>query len=138
MKFRHFWKIEPPWIFDVPQLKLGLLWKKIYPAPPLGNFSQIFPFLFFMMAPLKGESKKTSLNLHRSFCLISLVTNILEDWDIIHLKGEIHISVWSTKTFLYDIRELRYGQNNTGYQISRIWNNDHSNFFESDTAKIYA
>ena len=25
-----------------------------------------------------------------------------------NLEGEIHSSVWSTKTFLYDIRELRY------------------------------
>ena len=40
--------------------------------------------------------QKTSLNLCRSFCLISLATNILEGWDIIHLKGEVHSSDWST------------------------------------------
>ena len=27
-------------------------------------------------------------------------------WDIIHLKGDFHSSVWSTKTFFYDIREV--------------------------------
>ena len=57
---------------------------------------------------LKGESIKTSLNLPRSFGLISLSTNILEGWGIFHLKGGIHSFVWCSKTFLYDIRELRY------------------------------
>ena len=53
MRLGHFWKIEtPPWMFEVPKLKLGLFWKKIYP-PPLGNFPQIFSF-FFMMAPLSS------------------------------------------------------------------------------------
>ena len=60
---------------------------------------------------LKGETKqKNSLNLCNSFCLISPATNMIDDWDIIHLKSEIHSYVWSTKTFLYDIRELRYKQ----------------------------
>ena len=63
---------------------------------------------------------------------------MLEGWDIIHLKGEIHISVLSTETFLFNVRELRYKHNNMGYQILRIWNIDHSNYFESDTATIYA
>ena len=54
-----------------------------------------------------------------------------------HLKGEIHISAWSTKTFVFDIRELRYKQNNMGYQISRIIN-DQSDILKSDTAAIYA
>ena len=44
----------------------------------------------------------------RSFCLISLATNMLEGLDIIHWKGGIHSFVWSTKTFLYDILEPRY------------------------------
>ena len=48
----------------------------------------------------KGWVKKTSQNLHHSFCFISLATNMLKGWDIIHLKGEIHSSVWCTKTFL--------------------------------------
>ena len=52
-----------------------------------------------------------------SFCLISLASNILKGWDILHLKGEIHSSVWSTKTFLYNIRALRYMQNIMWYQI---------------------
>ena len=70
---------------------------------------------------IKGGSKKTSLNLRNSFCLISPATKMIDGWNIIHLKSEIHSSVWSTKTFLYDIRELSYMQNNIGYQISRIW-----------------
>ena len=59
---------------------------------------------------LKGETKETSLNLRRSFGLTSLATNMLDGWDIILSKGEIHSSVGSTKTFPYDIRELRYKQ----------------------------
>ena len=42
---------------------------------------------------IKGESIKTSLNLLRTFGLISLPTNMLEGWDIFHLKGWIHSSV---------------------------------------------
>ena len=56
----------------------------------------------------------------RSFCLISLATNVLESWGIIHLNGGIHSSVWSTKTFLYDIREPRYKQIKIGSQISKL------------------
>ena len=89
---------------------------------------------------IKGDAKrkKNSLNLCHSFCSPSLARNMLEDWKIIHLKGEIHSSVWSTKTFLYDIRELRYKQNNMRYQISRIINNDQSDIVKSDTAAVYA
>ena len=35
---------------------------------------------------------------------------MLEGWNIIRLKGGMHSSVCNTKTFLYDIRELRYKQ----------------------------
>ena len=69
---------------------------------------------------VKGGAKKNSLNSCRSFCIIYLATNMLEGWDIFHLKGRIHSFVWSTKSFLYNIRELGYKQNNMGYQISRI------------------
>ena len=54
--------------------------------------------------------------------LISLDTNMLENWDIIHWKGGIHSFVWSTKTFLYDIWEPRYKQIKMGYQISKCLN----------------
>ena len=60
------------------------------------------------------------------FCLIYMATSTPEGWYIFHLKGEIHSSVWSTKTFLYFFREPRYKQNNMGYQISRIWNYEQS------------
>ena len=64
-------------------------------------------------------------------------TNILKGCDIFHMKGVIHSFIWSTKTFLYDIREPRYKQNNLGYQKSRDENNKQSNVLESDTAAIY-
>ena len=40
--------------------------------------------------------------------LISLLTNRLEGCCKFHLKGRIYRSVWSTKTFLFNIREPRY------------------------------
>ena len=49
--------------------------------------------------------------------------------NILYLKGGLHSSVWSTKTFLYNIRKLRYKQNSMGYEISMIWNNYQSIFF---------
>ena len=76
--------------------------------------------------------------MHRSFCIFFLAKNMPEDSDIIHLKGEIHSSVWSTKTFLYDIREPRYKENNMGYQISRILNNDQHYIVKPDTTANYA
>ena len=60
--------------------------------------------------------------MRRSFCLIPLATNMLEGWNIIHWKGGIHGFIWSTKTFLYDIREPRYKQIKMGYQISKCLN----------------
>ena len=64
---------------------------------------------------IQGVQKK----MRRSFCLISLDTSILEGWDIMHWKVGIHGFIWSTKTFLYDIREPRYKQIKMGYQISK-------------------
>ena len=52
----------------------------------------------------RADQKK----MRRSFYLISLATNMLEGWDMIKWKGGIHSFVWSTKTFLYDLREPRY------------------------------
>ena len=87
---------------------------------------------------LKGGAKKTSLNSQHRFCLISLTKNILEGWDIIHWKGGIHSFVWSTNTFLYDIREPRYKQIKMGHQISKCLNTEKSCLWKSDTAAIYA
>ena len=67
------------------------------------------------------------------FCLISLATNILE----IHWKGGMHSFVWSTETFLYNIREPRYKQIKIGYQISKCWNIGKSSVWKSETAAIY-
>ena len=69
--------------------------------------------------------------------MLSPATTILEGWYILHLKGGIHSSAWSTKTFAYNVREPRYKQNNKGYNISRIWNNEQSHILKSDTAAIH-
>ena len=57
-------------------------------------------------------------------CLVTYfkqnLANMLEDWYIFHLKGEIHRSVVRTKTSLHVIREPRYNQIQMGYQISKI------------------
>ena len=76
--------------------------------------------------------KKTSLNMRRSLGLISLATNMLEGWDIIHLNSRIHSSVWTTKTFLYDIREARYKQIKIGSQISKLSDIGQSNILNSN------
>ena len=38
-------------------------------------------------------------------------------WFVVHFKDGVHSFVWSTQTFLCDIREPRCKQNNIGYQI---------------------
>ena len=53
------------------------------------------------------------------------------------LKGEIHSSVWSTKTFLHDIRELRYKQIKIGYQISKILDIGQSSVLKSDDIDVF-
>ena len=70
--------------------------------------------------------------MRRSLGLISLATNMLEGWDIIHLIGTIHSSVWTTKTFLYDIREPRYKPIKIGSQISKLSDIGPSNFLNSN------
>ena len=55
-----------------------------------------------------------------------------EGRDMIHLKGEIHSSVWSTKTFLYDIREPRYREIKMGYQITKVLDIGQSSSLKSD------
>ena len=46
--------------------------------------------------------------------------NIVKSWDISQMKGDIHSYVLSTSSFLCDIGELRFRQNNTRYQIIKI------------------
>ena len=83
---------------------------------------------------LQGVQKK----LRRSFCLISLATNMLGGWDISHWESGIHSFGWSTKTFLYDIWEPRYKQIKMGYQISKCLNIEKFSVWKFDTATIYA
>ena len=87
--------------------------------------------------PTKPTGCPTKHDPH-GFCLISLATNMLEIWDIIYWKGGIPSFVWSTKTFLYDIREPRYKQIKMGYQISKCLNMGKYSVWKSDTAAIYA
>ena len=63
---------------------------------------------------------------------------MLESWDITHWKGGIHSFFWITKTFLYDIRELRYKQIKMGYQILKCLNIGKSSVLKYDTVVIYA
>ena len=77
---------------------------------------------------LQDVSKETP---HFGFCF--RVKNILEDWCIFHIKGKIDRSVWSTKTFLYGIKEPRYKQNDMGYHISKILNFEQSSVLKTDT-----
>ena len=52
--------------------------------------------------------------------LISPATSSLGSWDISQMKGDIYRYVLSTNSFLCNIGEPRYGQNNLGYQIIKI------------------
>ena len=66
----------------------------------------------YVGAGIQGVSKK----MRHLICLISLAMSSLESWDIFQIKGDFHRYVLSTISFLCDIGELRYRQNNTGYQ----------------------
>ena len=76
---------------------------------------------------IKFEAKKI---IKCRFCLISLVANMLEDWKII--QGGINSSIWSTKTFMYNIMESRYKQIKMEHQISKISDIGQSNVLDSD------
>ena len=84
---------------------------------------------------IKGVSLKTwpfHFLLFQHILFNSLATYMLESWDLYHSKGEIHSSVWSTKTFLYDIREPRKKKIKMGYHISKFLNIGQSSFLKSD------
>ena len=51
---------------------------------------------------------------------VNIPTNILEGWDIFHLKGDIHRYISSIRSFLCNVREPRYNQNN---MVSDLKNN---------------
>ena len=75
--------------------------------------------------------KITSILICHIVGFISLAISILGGWDVCHLKGGIHSSVGSAKSFLYDIRKLRYAQNKMEYQILKIFNIRHSSVIKS-------
>ena len=66
------------------------------------------------------SQKKRNIRGLCSFCLISLATINLQSCDIFQMKGDIQRYVMSTNSFLSDIGELRYRQNNIGCQIIEI------------------
>lgn len=100
------------------------------------NFPQS-PIFHYLLCLLKiAMSYRVSQKNAPQFCLIALATNMLEG--IFHLKGGIHSSILSTKTFLYSDREPRYTGIKSGYQISKICINDQSYIFESNSVVIYA
>ena len=68
----------------------------------------------------KGWLQKMLLLKISRDCLITLAMNNLEGWNIIHLKGEIHSNVPSTKPFMYDIEDPRSKRNIMRYQISKL------------------
>ena len=82
----------------------------------------------------KGWNKKISLNLRRSFCLISQATNVLKGEYIIHLNSEIYSSVWSSKTLMQNIKVLRYKQIKKVYQIKKLLDNGQSSVLNSDVS----
>ena len=75
-------------------------------AVSMVGFSAMMTLNILGRVYIQGVSK----TMRRSFCLISLATNMLEGWDIFNLNGGIHRSVLSTKSFLYDISEPGYKQ----------------------------
>ena len=74
----------------------------IFPLLPVIQCDEAY-LLDIHCFPVSSKKK-----MRRSFCSISVATNMLEGWDIFHLNGGIHRSMWSTKTFLYDIWGPRY------------------------------
>ena len=102
----------------------------------LGNNSGYYPhFLWFGLFRQRffNSYRVSQKNAPLWVCLISLARNILEGWYIFHFKGGIHGSIWSTKTFLYDIREPRYKRNNMEYHISKFLNIEQSSVLKTDT-----
>ena len=78
------------------------------------------PKLITGSPPYRVSQKKRNIRVLSSFCLICPATISLQSQAIFQMKGEINRYVFSTISFLSDIRELRYRQNNTGYQIINI------------------
>ena len=68
-----------------------------------------------------GCLKKRHHKVLCSFCLVSPVTNKLEGWYIFLLKVRIQSSVWSTKTFMYNISQPRVKQ--ADFQEFKVINN---------------
>ena len=112
---------------EFPQQNLGmddfLFTCILVPTPQHGNEIPTSLCRNFIPTSLKGVPKKTSLNLRSSFCLISLSKNMLEGWDIIYLKGEIHCSIWNKKKILYNKRESIYKQTKSRFFSKKIWDN---------------
>ena len=86
---------------------------------------------------LKGECKKKLTKLAPQFLPTFFGFKHARRLDIIHMKNGIHSSIWSTKTFLYDIRAPRYKQFKMGYQILKISDIRQSKVLDSDVTYCF-
>ena len=119
------------WVFE----------KKLFshPRKKLLNY-MLSNFLWHLIKSKKNNiskrvKQKTSLNLRNSFCSISPVTNMIESWDIIHLKSEILSSVWSTKLFCTIAESWVVCKIILSVRFKAF---NKSNIFKSDTATIFS
>ena len=72
------------------------------------------------MIYLQGVSKKMQEYDFGILSWISQKVNIVKSWDISQMKGDIHSFVLSISSFLCNIGQPRFRQNNTGYQTIKI------------------
>ena len=118
---RNIWSRGRKWVpvGKIQFLAFFILWSKVKKLKEnMENYVlKKCNFWFSWIVNNTGHKKR----LCHLFCLISQATNMLEGSDIFHVKGGISSFIWSTTTFLYDIREPGSKQNNI-----------------SDTAVIYA
>ena len=80
--------------------------------------------------------QKSSLCCHLAHCAEFLKIN--PSRDISQMNGDIFRYVLSTNSFLCDIRQLRYSQNNTGYQIIKIIKYTFTLFLKTETLHCFA
>ena len=122
-----FFPLSGPWSMNF-FYKTFLIWSKVFKI----NFQNRKKTYFDLFLPilthldLQGESKKWPPQLLLNF------SGYKHAW-----KGGIHSFVWSTQTFLYDIREPRYKEIKMGYQITKCLKIGKSRVLKNDTALIY-
>ena len=81
---------------------------------------------------IKGEKKKLPKHVPQFLLDFSGYKHARRWSHIAFLKGGIHSSVWSTRTFLYNIREPRYKQIRFGHQNLKKFNMGQFSVFKYD------